>query len=769
MSLKMFSEKIDIGTLPLKYHPSILKLDRLVLGVDNVRFDVHLSKGFYQITKNFIFQLIAKHGQITELSGVKEKFNWIQEIFDLKRLYRELLQDAINKARIGFEIQIDYLAQIAIATMVIKEVPKQFETCIRLLNDLLRENELHSNHAMIVKIKNELSSTLQNQGDIIFKVRSDIFQYFSSVDETYLNELRSVNFGNENILPKALFLNPMLLANNPMDDTFLVNQYILLGHHLEDPIRYNTMVTILKSFFLSICKTSQTFKRPDDSVAETLKTGPPPDMNYENTLEIIIDDWMKHSENIDILFNYIETKKNLGLRRKKKSDTNNLPELKKQYHVQKKLAGLLFKKIEQQKLTEWIPAIYIILSVYHHYCPPMSPQDVLKFVADSKSRKLFKEKLNRSKKAAGKSFSLTPLWKSIRQLEKIPDTQRKKYYLQFIKDFVRYHKDFSNFNLFREAMNCINLISEEKLIKLSKANNTLYEFLLPNELTADEGQIVNHVVIKADVRGSTDIVHQMKLKGLNPASNFSLNFFDPITEILSKYGATKVFIEGDAIILSIFENEHDQENWYCVSRACGLAVNILHIVEQYNKKNLNYRLPMLVLGIGIGFSNGAPTFFFDGDNRIMISHAIHLADRLSRCEKSLRKLYVDKKRPFNLYLFQTVSDKDIDRTADDLFLRYNVKGINLSVAGFTKLSKEIKLDSMECSLPELVNEKIRIHTGRFPTVPGKYQRLIIREAYIPEVYPEDLKIKKMTLRKYYEVCTNRILLAHVKKKLGETV
>ena len=38
---------------------------------------------------------------------------------------------------------------------------------------------------------------------------------------------------------------------------------------------------------------------------------------------------------------------------------------------------------------------------------------------------------------------------------------------------------------------------------------------------------------------------------LNPASYFSLNFYDPVNKLLAKYGATKVFLEGDAIILAL--------------------------------------------------------------------------------------------------------------------------------------------------------------------------------------------------------------------------
>ena len=89
-----------------------------------------------------------------------------------------------------------------------------------------------------------------------------------------------------------------------------------------------------------------------------------------------------------------------------------------------------------------------------------------------------------------------------------------------------------------------------------------------------------------------------------------------------------------------------------------------------------------------------------------------------------------------------------------MFTRYNVKGIELSETAFEKLSKEIDLELLECKIPELQRNKINIYTGKFPTVSGRYQRIVIREDNVPEVNPSDMSIIEMTSRKYYEVCNN---------------
>jgi len=232
---------------------------------------------------------------------------------------------------------------------------------------------------------------------------------------------------------------------------------------------------------------------------------------------------------------------------------------------------------------------------------------------------------------------------------------------------------------------------------------------------------------------------------------------------LSDYGALKVFIEGDAIILSIFERENTPEACYSVARACGIAINMLLIIRRYNEKSKKNKLPVLELGIGITYRGSPPTFLFDEDHRIMISSAINLADRQSSCSKWVRNLMEKKKPPFNLYVYQTALGEEINITSDDLFARYNVNGIELNASGFKKLSEEINLQVIECNIPELGKEKIKIYTGKFPTKSGKYQRLIIREALIPEVSPEDLTVKHMTDKRYYEICLNPKIYKYAKK------
>jgi hypothetical protein len=122
---------------------------------------------------------------------------------------------------------------------------------------------------------------------------------------------------------------------------------------------------------------------------------------------------------------------------------------------------------------------------------------------------------------------------------------------------------------------------------------------------------------------------------LNSASYFSLNFFDPVNKLLPKYDAMKVFIEGDALILALFEREGEQG--VGVGKTCILAKEMVQIVHAYNEQSKAAGLPTLELGLGICYQDSAPMYLMDGSHRIMISKALNESARLYGCSKGARK------------------------------------------------------------------------------------------------------------------------------------
>jgi hypothetical protein len=252
-------------------------------------------------------------------------------------------------------------------------------------------------------------------------------------------------------------------------------------------------------------------------------------------------------------------------------------------------------------------------------------------------------------------------------------------------------------------------------------------------------------------------------RGMNPASYFSLNFYDPVNKLLSKYGASKVFLEGDAIILAILEREG--EPGLAVGRASVLAREIIEIVRGYNQLLERAGLPGIELGVGISFQDSAPMYLMDGEQRIMISDALNESDRLSSCSKRVRKSMKAMETPFNVYAFQTVPDADVEDSPDDFILKYNLNGIRISEAAFQRLKQEISLELSPLDLPKAwEGEEFHLWSGMVPVGNDIFRKIVVRGSRMPQIDPHNFSVQLWTERWFYEVCSNPAIDAKLEGK-----
>ncbi len=798
--LRTLLEKPDVSGFHLKTLSCDVPFDKLAAGVDNIRYDVLLSPGFCRTLRRFIRRLFSQRTAIWDVLDLDPDETLAGEKESFQRLCREVLIDGLNRAKSYRLAQIDYLVQVAVAKMIIQEVRVQYDRMLDRLKASVREFELSENPGKAIARKKELADLTDDRKSILIQTGSALFQYFTEIQEKDLRDMRQVNFGPESVFPSELFTNPMLHIEE-MDEYIMMESYdILLGRRVDDPDKYEYILALIKGFFQASGLTrnleADAPAREDDPDA-----GPRRPCAAET-----VDQWIMQPENVDALFNYFETRFQRRILKKQGGKKQDVTRLNARARRQKRLLKTLRRRLnqgaaglkvfpsadpscngpdiprdgngtappprpaprrnyfdggEKSGLISRIVACYEMQPVCFDYCPPLAPNLIAQFIASPKTRKAVIARLKRSQFYYGRPFPAKPLLDVVRNVKKLKSDIIVGYLIRFLKGFFRFHRDVRLSGVLQEAMEKVNFISDDRMIALSRANKMLYEFHLGHEQTAEEKRIINHVIVKADVRGSTDITHKMTEKGLNPASFFSLNFFDPISDVLSEYGAAKVFVEGDAIILAIYEREESPDGWYAAARACGLAMNILAIVRHYNRKSQNAGLPVIEIGVGISYQYGAPTFLFDGDKEIMISGAINLADRMSGCVKRLRKRLKNRSGPFNLYVFQSASEEEQSATTDDLSMRYNVNGIELGKAAFEKLSREIDLKPATVSLGKR-GGKATLYAGMFPTTTGHYHRLLIREARIPKIDGKTLKPIAMSDRVYYEVCTDPALFKRVK-------
>ncbi len=745
--------------IPLKLYASAFSIEGLQFGIDNLRYDVHFSPGFIKATRHMAVQLYGKFSSVTDLPGFESSFNWYRGEDDYKGLCRDIMMDAVKRAKMDGQHQVQFLAMAAVASVFREAVEDRYKACIQHINNQIWRQEMAYNHERVKELRDGLQNITRNREPLIQYANRSLFKYLAAAQRETINDLHTLHFGEEDLLPDEFFANPLLHAENPAADAFMMDAYVLLGSRREDINQYEAILTALGEFFSGLADKPMPPADPQqppaaDADGNAMATGPA-------GREPIPADWIKHDGNVDALFNHQRTAQMIRRSRQKAGEKKRVRKLKQLVRRQKRLMLRLLRDFNARGLTGIIIATEVMKAYSEVYCPPLTPHEVLSYIVDPKARKPIRIKLKRFRKNYGEDFTLKPLRSAISKVRWMPRVKRMEILLDFVRTFARYHREMGNYTAVANAMNYLNFVTDENHIRLSRANNSLYEFLLPNEQVPDEMPIISHTVIKADVRGSTGIVSEMKAKGLNPATNFSLNFFDPITSILSRFGAHKVFIEGDAIILAIFEHENQPQNWYSVARACGLAMNILLIVDRYNRKNRESHLPLLEFGLGISYNGSAPTFFFDEDHRIMISPAINLADRLSGCFKPLREKNPKQKSPFNVFAYEV--DPQNQEMSAETIVRYNVNGIELSVEAFEKLKREIQLESLTLKLPGTPNGRQRLYAGSYPTTSGTSHQLVIREAALPRVGLPDLDVTAWTDNYYYEVCTDPVLLKRVKE------
>ena len=722
-------------------------MERLAFGVDSIHIDVRISDQVHSVVRRAVAASLIRHSRSEGFFEEEKRERRENELSTLRNVCTDVLQEGINRAKVASEVQIDFLGQVALAKMFLEEVQNGYRKLITKIEVHIRTFELsrqYDEHEWL-RMKEKLAEIKRNQKRIVRLVGEELFRVLADVHLKSLKNIREANFPAEEILPDNFFTNPTLHADNVADDFLLMDSYALLGQRSAEPDTYGSVKSIIEGL---LGQTDLMRDEPgdrEDGNSESAETeGPSTDGAF--------DSWLMEIDNVSVLFDCFDSEARYEKAREGNEPEETLAELRSRMKVQQRMLNLFYRGFGKGGLLERIDAAHEMKAIYRSYCPPLRPLQLREYLLRPRSRKAVLRILKRREILEGNAFPLEPLQTAIRRIRRGSSRDRKEHLLRFLKDFLRYHRDLANGRLLKQAMDTINLVKDEKILLLSKKNRLLYEFPLPEERSKEEKPVISHVIIKADIRGSMDVTETMLARGLNPASYFSLNFFDPISEILADYSAAKEFIEGDAIILSIFENEDTAQGWYSVARACGLAVTILQIVHQYNLKNEKHDLPVLELGIGICYKENPPAFLFDGDSRIMISQAINLADRLSSCDKRLRRRFKREERIFNLSVFQNVRDGEAEATADDVSLRYNVNGIELAPEGFAKLSREINLTSME--YPAENGEKVMLHTGKVPTLGGRYQRLVIREASVLEMKPDTLEAIGPTSRKYYEVCTH---------------
>jgi len=748
-------------------HSITLSIDGLQRGINNYHIDVLLSRKFQSDAKKVISLLVQQ-------IAVQEPKQWdnSRQFEKLRETYLDMMTRLIHRVKTDLTVdQIGFL-QFAAIKHVIQFTNTQVDTDISRLSAKLSELR-NTGSSEALGADEKLFWLKKNRDGIIYKVNKILFAQIAKVESKLLAPIRAQFLGDNHHDVTDMLSNPLLASPDLNHLPMLIDEFSIwsLSNDYEEGFaKFDQLTCSIINQHLSF--TSVTPIKPlDPSSASTEMhdelngffkllhvMGPTPDSKSELTETL---SWFEQPQVVQTFFRSDTTKNWLATIRKEQGLGAWWKHRKSAKTVKLTLKKLLKALKKQGLLPQIVASASISRSVSPQVIRHLGPKTIAQFLAG----KITSEKLHDT---LGSSPAVSQ--EHIKSLDQLKVKLQEKINRFDIDDVAsvlsvmsRYRNCLKQYRLAHRIFNRMSILVSDDHIKLSKSAGSLYRMPVGSEVEDTEAKICHHAILKADVRGSTTVTDELVNKDLNPASYFSMRFFNPINDILETYGANKVFIEGDAIILSFLEYEHAPEGWFAVARACGCAKDMLRITRASNRHSNQMALPLLELGVGICYSDAAPRFLYDGEQPIMISKAIGLADRLSGCSWKLRAAL--EKSLFNIGVYR-IADGDLSRgEKGQQEIRYNVNGITMDELAYSKLKTEV---SLRTKTLKINGEQYLFHVGQYPDANGRKKDIVIREGKVDLWENNSIVPLAGESEPYYEVVVNQKVIPSILAAFAKT-
>ena len=746
-------------------------LGGFVTGIDNVHLDVHLSPGFREQSTQAIRKLISEdvfasvNGSPTQLLGAA----------DLDRLRQSclsLFETAVERPEASVPADLLVLLQLALLKWLLQAVARESRGLADEYKQAGQDAHVHGTGRSL-ELHERLVMLLRQRPLINRRVLQLLLRQLRRLEAGPVGKLRGALSSDVWPLPNEAVFNPVLLVPSVDDPEALAADYPIANlaeNGATDWLRRanDALVQSLAPYLPEYCRRTPRREVPSPGGDRARERSDQGLLKGFLSTELLLSGFMAGEEYRSGHTCWLDEPENLRrLLRLADNDADPRAALLPASWTSPgwlafrgELRALLHRHLEHWGLGERIVLTYWLPTVRRQLGHPVPLSLLSDFCSGLMSRRSLAQRL------AALDLSLEPT-EAARVLERIQGalrrfgpTERGAYLDRFLVDFLVLRRDLKLAYKTHDAMDRIRLLEADDDIRLSRANGMLHEFAGPGEAGPVPRRIRAHAVVKADVRGSTRITEELCARGLNPASHFSLNLFAPVNKLLPEFGAEKLFVEGDAVILAIYEYESDGPAT-TVARACGLARSILQLVALQNVLNRKHGLPELELGIGIAYSPREPHFLYDDGHRIMISPAVNNADRLSGCSFRLRRSgLLPPERGRRVLVVRRPSSgtgSDVDET-----LAYNVNGIHLEQAAFFKLQREIRLRQARLAGDQPVDGIYFV--GSYQDARGRNRSLAVHCAPVRDWQGGQLGDREPERRHYFEVVADERIAAVLRNR-----
>jgi len=743
--------------------PQPLRLDRFPLGVDNAHIDVSLPVELTDAASTWVHALVREEVHRSFWHDAPTHPDR-QSAESFRNRYESLSRIVVHETRARARPEWLQLYLVAMLKLLLSEV----DVALLHLREELEQQRSDAGarlngHAL--RLHEQLVSLSRHLGLVRYRCCRQVIRYWARQEQGGVRKLRETVLGVAWPVPEALLFNPLLELGGLGSEEAFINHYPLLLHDEDTVFEVQHILLWTLADWLP------------DGVGEGLGGGGagrapmehrveqgelPGYVEVERRLQLLVApgelsaksySWFDEPDNLARLLGGLEAG---GVQ----PGPWRHPRWPRQ---QARLVRRLVGRLQRAGLLRRAAAAYALAELY----PGTGLKDSTAMLFDFLVGRLSRGKLLRRLEGVATVVDPTRLMKQLqvmaRQVAHGQSGEAARLLaVRLLTDFCRLRRDLKlGWQAYR-AMDAIRLLKEPQEIALSRANGLLQAFYE----TADErreAMVLGHVIIKADVRGSTRITALMRERNLNPAAYFSRNLYGPINALLKTYGASKVFVEGDAVILMLVVRPDMQ---LAVARACGLARKILGVIQGKNAESRRLGLPELEIGLGIAYADEPPTYLYDEGRQITISPAINRADLLSSCHPSMKALAspVLHARQGLEVIHPVSPGRQLTKDVEQL-LRYNVNGIELESAAFQHLRRELRLRQL--LEPQTDGRPAqRFHIGRFQDANGGTHRLVVRESPVWLLVGNELVAGDAAGRSFYEVITDPERIQQLCSKAG---
>jgi hypothetical protein len=736
-----------------------LRLDRFPRGVDNRHIDVALGPVLGRAVANYVRTLVREEVQRHWKQPVASYSESAGEAF--RRVTVEHHSAVVRQARSSNQPERAQLFQLALLKQLLEGIDNELAALRAELDDA-RSPPARQAGGQDLQLHQQAVALARCAPQVRYRVARHLVRELMRLEHASMRQLRKAVLGLSWPVAEVMLANPLLQLDGVGELRDFLSLYPAMLHETETACRANRCVLETFAEWLPASVDPGAGLTPSEQPVPLAPAGRGGLRGLRET-ERRVRRLFGPRELIDTSASWLDLPENatalLG------GDAGVWPRPGQWRHpgitaLQRHLNRRLGSKLRRAGLMTAMSASYALPVVYPQLGLAEAEPLVFEFLRGAVDRRAMGRRLAGVHGVEDPAALLRRIDQLRREFEQDPKNGRRQLVARFAGDFLRLRRDLKLAWRLFSGMESVRLVTDERDLALSAANNTLQVFCR-EDLAADaRGSVVGHVIIRVELRGVEEISALMRGRDLSPAAHFSRYFYDPLTPMLDRFEAQKVVVEGDALMLSLLEHGGESAQRLAVARACCLAVQILELSQTMNAEHERLGLPPLELGVGIAYADEPPTFLYDHGRQVTLSPAIDRARRLAACHAPMRRACP---MPDGQGLC-VAAPVDAGENGEQL-VRYNVNGIELEPAAFAQLHFEVSLRRLKMREPG-VRQQPLLYAGTCADARGESHPLVVGERPLRLWMGRQLLETEDEGRRYYQVVTDRRLLARVAERLA---